>query len=126
MEGLTIDVFLSTLIPLLLYLIVTLAGALLKDRLNTILKKDLSFRINRILIGAVCGAFIMLGLEPFLLSKISIQTVLCIAFLVGSFSFDLFVYLSKFDNIKKIWNKYSKIKEVLTSPNEDKNNDDSG
>ena len=123
MEGLTIDVFLSTLIPLLLYLIVTLAGALLKDRLNTILKKDMNFRLTRIFIGSICGAFIMLGLEPFLLSKMSIQSVLCIAFLVGSFSFELFAYMSKFDNIKRIFRKYSKIKEILTSPDEEDNDD---
>lgn len=123
MEGLTIDVFLSTLIPLLLYLIVTLAGALLKDRLNSITKKDMTFRLSRIIIGAVCGAFIMLTIEPFLLTKMSIQSVLGIAFMVGSFSFELFSYLSKFDNIKRIFKKYSKIKKILASPDEEDDDD---
>lgn len=121
MGGLTIDVFLSTLIPLLLYFIVTLIGALLKDQLNTILKKDTTFRFNRILIGSICGAFLMLGIESVLIPKFTMGQILCIAFIVGTVSFEIFEKITKLENIKKILEKYGKIKEVLMAPNEDKN-----
>lgn len=116
MEGLTIDVFLSTLIPLLLYFIVTLIGALLKDQLNTILKKDTTFRLNRILIGSVCGAFLMLGLESVLITKFTITEIICMAFVLGTVSFDVFVKISKIENIKKFISRCNKIKEVLKAP----------
>lgn len=122
MDGLTIDVFLSTLIPLLLYFIVTLIGALLKDQLNTIMKKDTTFRLNRILTGSICGAFLMLGLESTLIKNFTIAQIICIAFIIGTVSFELFEKVSKYENLKKIVVKYKKIKEVLKAPEEDNEN----
>lgn len=123
MQGLTIDVFLSIAIPLSLYFIITLFGAFIKDMINTVRGTDTNFRLNRILIGATFGAFLMLGIENFLLTKISIQTVVFVAFIVGSVSFELFDRLSKIDNLIKYWRVYQDIKtgRISTTENGSKN-----
>lgn len=115
MEGLTIDAFLSTMIPLTLYFIITLIGSLAKDRYNTITKKDEPFRLSRMIIGGLCGAFIMLWLEPILLMKLSISQVICVAFVVGTVSFEMFGHISKLDNIRKFIKKLIKAKDIISA-----------
>lgn len=116
MQGLCIDTFLSLLIPLSLYFLITLSGALLKDAINTIKKTDTTFRLNRILIGAIFGAFIMIGLEGTLLAKLSLNQVVTIAFIVGTVSFELFDRLSKLDNLVKLLKAFRAFKSEYKVP----------
>ena len=111
MQGLTIDVFLSIAVPLSLYFIITLFGAFIKDLVNSMKGTDTTFRLNRILIGATFGAFLMLALEKYLLTKMSVESIVFVAFFVGSVSFELFDRLSKVDNLIKYWRTYQEIKQ---------------
>ena len=111
MEGLNISTFLSILVPWCLYFILTLTGAFLKDLYNTIVKKDVKFRMSRVLIGAISGAFIMIGLENILLTKVGVNQIVTISFIIGTVSFELFNRISKLDNILKyikLFNKFVK------------------
>lgn len=85
-----INSFLALMVPLSLYYIITLIGALLTDNLNTIRGKDKTFRLSRILIGSTFGSFLMVALEKFLIDKISFEILVFIALCVGSVSFELF------------------------------------
>lgn len=120
MEGLNISTFLSILVPWCLYFVLTLTGAFLKDLYNTIVKKDVKFRMSRVLIGAISGAFIMIGLENILLTKVGVNQIVTISFIIGTVSFELFNRISKLDNILKyikLFNKFIK---------ENKDSDDDG
>ena len=111
MEGLNMSTFLSILVPWCLYFILTLTGAFLKDLYNTIVKKDVKFRMSRVLIGAISGAFIMIGLENILLTKVGVNQIVTISFIIGTVSFELFNRISKLDNILKyikLFNKFVK------------------
>lgn len=111
MEGLNLSTFLSILVPWCLYFILTLTGAFLKDLFNTIIKKDVKFRMSRVLIGAISGAFIMIGLENILLTKVGVNQIVTISFIIGTVSFELFNRISKLDNILKyikLFNKFVK------------------
>lgn len=111
MEGLNVSTFLSILVPWCLYFILTLTGAFLKDLYNTIVKKDAKFRMSRVLIGAISGAFIMIGLENILLTKVGVNQIVTISFIIGTVSFELFNRISKLDNILKyikLFNKFVK------------------
>ena len=111
MEGLNVSTFLSILVPWCLYFILTLTGAFLKDLYNTIVKKDVKFRMSRVLIGAISGAFIMIGLENILLTKVGVNQIVTISFIIGTISFELFNRISKLDNILKyikLFNKFVK------------------
>lgn len=111
MEGLNVSTFLSILVPWCLYFILTLTGAFLKDLYNTIVKKDVKFRMTRVLIGAISGAFIMIGLENILLTKVGVNQIVTISFIIGTVSFELFNRISKLDNILKyikLFNKFVK------------------
>lgn len=111
MEGLNVSTFLSILVPWCLYFILTLTGAFLKDLYNTIVKKDVKFRLSRVLIGAISGAFIMIGLENILLTKVGVNQIVTISFIIGTLSFELFNRISKLDNILKyikLFNKFVK------------------
>lgn len=111
MEGLNISTFLSILVPWCLYFVLTLTGAFLKDLYNTIVKKDVKFRMSRVLIGAISGAFIMIGLENILLTKVGVNQIVTISFIIGTVSFELFNRISKLDNILKyikLFNKFVK------------------
>ena len=116
MEGLNVSTFLSILVPWCLYFILTLTGAFLKDLYNTIVKKDAKFRMSRVLIGAISGAFIMIGLENILLTKVGVNQIVTISFIIGTVSFELFNRISKLDNILKyikLFNKF--VKEIRDS-----------
>lgn len=111
MDGLNVSTFLSILVPWCLYFILTLTGAFLKDLYNTIVKKDVKFRMSRVLIGAISGAFIMIGLENILLTKVGVNQIVTISFIIGTVSFELFNRISKLDNILKyikLFNKFVK------------------
>lgn len=111
MEGLNVSTFLSILVPWCLYFILTLTGAFLKDLYNTIVKKEVKFRMSRVLIGAISGAFIMIGLENILLTKVGVNQIVTISFIIGTVSFELFNRISKLDNILKyikLFNKFVK------------------
>lgn len=111
MEGLNISTFLSILVPWCLYFVLTLTGAFLKDLYNTIVKKDVKFRMSRVLIGAISGAFIMIGLENILITKVGVNQIVTISFIIGTVSFELFNRISKLDNILKyikLFNKFVK------------------
>ena len=111
MEGLNVSTFLSILVPWCLYFILTLTGAFLKDLYNTIVKKDVKFRMSRVLIGAISGAFIMIGLENILLTEVGVNQIVTISFIIGTVSFELFNRISKLDNILKyikLFNKFVK------------------
>lgn len=116
MEGLTIDTFLSIIVPLTLYFLITLIGSFMSDMIYTISKKDKKFRLGRILVGAVFGAFVMLAAEKPLLSKISLEQVTLIAFVVGSVSFELFSRVSKLDNLIEYFKLYQEVKRQISLP----------
>lgn len=101
-QGMNLKIFLEIFIPLSLYFVITLIGAFLRDALNTMYGTDTRFRVNRILIGAVFGSFLMIGLEKWLLTKFGIEGVIFVALFVGSISFELFDRFSKLDEIIKI------------------------
>lgn len=110
MQGMNIDVFLSIAIPLSLYFLITLAGAFVKDMYNSIRGTDTSFRLYRILIGSLFSAFIMVGLENWLLKYIGLKEIVVLAFFVGILSFELFEKLSNVDGLFKFYQTYQQIK----------------
>lgn len=123
MEGLNLNTFLSIIVPWCLYFVLTLMGAFLKDLYNTLIKKDVKFRLSRVLIGAISGAFIMIGLEDILLTKVGVNQIITISFIVGTVSFELFNKISKLDTVLryvKLFNKF--IKE--NNDNDDKEDGD--
>ena len=123
MEGLNLNTFLSIIVPWCLYFVLTLMGSFLKDVYNTLIKKDVKFRLSRVLIGAVSGAFIMIGLEDILLTKVGVNQIITISFIIGTVSFALFNKLSKLDTVLKyvkLFNKF--IKE--NNDNDDKEDGD--
>ena len=123
MEGLNLNTFLSIIVPWCLYFVLTLMGAFLKDVYNTLIKKDVKFRLSRVLIGAISGAFIMIGLEDILLTKIGVNQIITISFIIGTVSFELFNKISKLDTVLKyvkLFNKF--IKE--NNDNDDKEDGD--
>lgn len=123
MEGLNLNTFLSIVVPWCLYFVLTLMGAFLKDIYNTLIKKDVKFRLSRVLIGAVSGAFIMIGLEDILLTKVGVNQIITISFIIGTVSFELFNKISKLDTVLKyvkLFNKF--IKE--NNDNDDKEDGD--
>jgi hypothetical protein len=105
-----IDVFLSVAIPLSLYFLITLAGAFVKDMYNSIRGTDTSFRLYRILIGSFFSAFVMVGLENWLLKFIGLKELVVIAFFLGILSFELFEKLSNVDGLFKFYQTYQQIK----------------
>jgi hypothetical protein len=110
MQGMNIEVFLSVAIPLSLYFLITLAGSFVKDMYNSIRGIDTSFRLYRILIGSAFSAFIMVGLENWLLKYMGLKEIVVIAFFVGLLSFELFEKLSNIDGIFKFYQTYQQIK----------------
>lgn len=123
MEGLNLNAFLSIIVPWCLYFVLTLMGAFLKDIYNTLIKKDVKFRLSRVLIGAISGAFIMIGLEDILLTKVGVNQIITISFIIGTVSFELFNKISKLDTVLKyvkLFNKF--IKE--NNDNDDKEDGD--
>jgi hypothetical protein len=110
MEGMNIDVFLAIAIPLSLYFLITLAGAFVKDMYNSIRGIDTSFRLYRMLIGSLFTAFIMVGLENWLLKHIGLKEIVVLAFFIGLLSFELFERLSNIDGIFKFYQTYQQIK----------------
>jgi hypothetical protein len=110
MQGMNIEVFLSVAIPLSLYFLITLAGSFVKDMYNSIRAIDTSFRLYRILIGSAFSAFIMVGLENWLLKYMGLKEIVVIAFFVGLLSFELFEKLSNIDGIFKFYQTYQQIK----------------
>ena len=123
MEGLNLNTFLSIIVPWCLYFVLTLMGSFLKDVYNTLIKKDVKFRLSRVLIGAVSGAFIMIGLEDILLTKVGVNQIITISFIIGTVSFELFNKISKLDTVLKyvkLFNKF--IKE--NNDNDDKEDGD--
>ena len=110
MEGMNLAVFLSIAIPLSLYFLITLAGAFVKDMYNTIRGIDTTFRLYRVLTGAMFGAFVMVGLENWLLTHIELKEIVVVAFFLGILSFELFEKLSNVDSLIKYYQIYQKIK----------------
>lgn len=110
MQGMNISVFLSIAIPLSLYFLITLAGAFVKDMYNSIRGIDTSFRLYRILIGSFFSAFVMVGLENWLLRHIGLKEIVVLAFFIGLLSFELFERLSNIDGIFKFYQTYQQIK----------------
>ena len=105
-----IEVFLYVAIPLSLYFLITLAGSFVKDMYNSIRGIDTSFRLYRILIGSAFSAFMMVGLENWLLKYMGLKEIVVIAFFVGLLSFELFEKLSNIDGIFKFYQTYQQIK----------------
>jgi hypothetical protein len=111
MQGMNIDVFLSIAIPLSLYFLITLAGAFVKDMYNSIRGTDTSFRLYRILIGSFFSAFVMVGIENWLMRFMGLKEIVVIAFFLGLLSFELFERLSNIDGIFKFYQTYQQIKQ---------------
>lgn len=137
MQGMSIDVFLSVAIPLSLYFLITLAGAFVKDMYNSIRGIDTSFRLYRILIGSLFSAFVMVGLENWLLKYIGLKEIVVITFFIGLLSFELFERLSNIDGLFKFYQTYQQIKRgdrvldirdkpTLSESVEQKNKDEQG
>jgi hypothetical protein len=110
MQGMDIDVFLSVAIPLSLYFLITLAGSFVKDMYNSIRGTDTSFRLYRILIGSLFSAFVMVGLENWLLKYIGLKEIVVLSFFIGLLSFELFERLSNIDGLFKFYQTYQMIK----------------
>ena len=110
MQGMNIELFLSIVIPLSLYFLITLAGAFVKDMYNSIRGIDSSFRLYRILTGAIFSAFAMVGLEAWLLTKMGLKEIVVIAFFVGILSFELFEKLSNINSLLKYYQIFQQIK----------------
>ena len=110
MQGMNIEVFLSVAIPLSLYFLITLAGSFVKDMYNSIRGTDTSFRLYRILIGSLFSAFVMVGVEGWLLKHIGLKEIVVIAFFIGILSFELFERLSNIDGLFKFYQTYQQIK----------------
>ena len=110
MEGMNLAIFLSIAIPLSLYFLITLAGAFVKNMYNTIRGIDTTFRLYRVLTGAMFSAFLMVGLENWLLTKMGLKEIVVIAFFLGILSFELFEKLSNVDSLLKYYQMYQKIK----------------
>lgn len=110
MEGMNLAIFLSIAIPLSLYFLITLAGAFVKNMYNTIRGIDTTFRVYRVLTGAMFSAFLMVGLENWLLTKMGLKEIVVIAFFLGILSFELFEKLSNLDSLLKYYQIYQKIK----------------
>lgn len=110
MQGMNIDVFLSIAIPLSLYFLITLAGAFVKDMYNSIRGTDTSFRLYRILIGSFFSAFVMVGLENWMMKFIGLKEIVVVAFFLGILSFELFEKLSNIDGIFEFYQRYQQIK----------------
>lgn len=123
MQGLNIDTFLSILVPLSLYFVFTLLGAFLKDIYNTINKSDVKFRLSRVLIGAIFGAFFMLATESILIQKLNTNQLVAVSFIVGTVSFELFGKISKLDNIINFFKAFKKVNDeynILDKEDDDK------
>ena len=108
MEGMNLAIFLSIAIPLSLYFLITLAGAFVKNMYNTIRGIDTTFRLYRVLTGAMFSAFLMVGLENWLLTKMGLKEIVVIAFFLGILSFELFEKLSNIDSLLKYYQIYQK------------------
>lgn len=121
MEGLNLNTFLSIIVPWCLYFVLTLMGAFLKDVYNTLIKKDVKFRLSRVLIGAISGAFIMIGLEDILLTKVGVNQIITISFIIGTVSFELFNKISKLDTVLKYVKLFNKF---IKENNDNDDNDD--
>jgi hypothetical protein len=113
MEGMNISVFLSIAIPLSLYFLITLAGAFVKDMYNTIRGIDTTFRLYRVLTGALLSAFVMVGVENWLLTKMGLKEIVVIAFFVGILSFELFERLSNINGLLKTFQEVQRIRKDL-------------
>ena len=113
MEGMNISVFLSIAIPLSLYFLITLAGAFVKDMYNTIRGIDTTFRLYRVLTGALFSAFVMVGIENWLLTKIGLKEIVVIAFFVGILSFELFERLSNINGLLKTIQEVQRIRKSM-------------
>ena len=110
MQGMNIELFLSIIIPLSLYFLITLAGAFVKDMYNSIRGIDSTFRIYRMLTGALVSAFLMVGLENWLLKHVGLKEIVVLAFFIGIISFELFEKVSRIDSIIKYYKIYQDIK----------------
>ena len=113
MEGMNISVFLSIAIPLSLYFLITLAGAFVKDMYNTIRGIDTTFRLYRVLTGALFSAFVMVGLENWMLTKIGLKEIVVVAFFVGILSFELFERLSNINGLLKTFQEVQRIRKNM-------------
>lgn len=110
MQGMNIELFLSIVIPLSLYFLITLAGAFVKDMYNSIRGIDNTFRLYRMLTGSLVSAFLMVGLEGWLLTHIGLKEIVVLAFFIGIISFELFEKVSRIDSIIKYYKIYQDIK----------------
>ena len=110
MEGMSIELFLSIVIPLSLYFLITLAGAFVKDMYNSIRGIDNKFRLYRMITGALVSAFLMVGLENWLLKHVGLKEIVVLSFFIGIISFELFEKLSKIDSIIKYYKIIQDIK----------------
>lgn len=110
MQGMNIELFLSIVIPLSLYFLITLAGAFVKDMYNSIRGIDNKFRLYRMITGALVSAFLMVGLENCLLKHIGLKEIVVLSFFIGIISFELFEKLSKIDTIIKYYKIIQDIK----------------
>ena len=113
MEGMSISIFLSIAIPLSLYFLITLAGAFVKDMYNTIRGIDTTFRLYRVLTGALFSAFLMVGVENWLLTIIGLKEIVVIAFFIGLLSFELFERLSNINGVLKTFQEFQRVKNNL-------------
>ena len=88
MQGMNIELFLSIVIPLSLYFLITLAGAFVKDMYNSIRGIDNKFRLYRMITGALVSAFLMVGLENWLLKHIGLKEIEVLSLIIGIISFE--------------------------------------
>ena len=77
---------------------------------NSIRGIDNTFRLYRMLTGSLVSAFLMVGLEGWLLTHIGLKEIVVLAFFIGIISFELFEKVSRIDSIIKYYKIYQDIK----------------
>jgi hypothetical protein len=127
--NLTQEKLLSLCISFSLYFVVGFFGAFMKDLYDTLTLKDESIHLKKVLIGAFCTAFIFVGFEDTLSSKISLNLIVLLNFICGVLGFELFSNLttiSKFEKlVERLVKLRKKVKIVIRSDEEiEKLNDD--
>jgi hypothetical protein len=80
---------------------------------NTIRGIDTTFRLYRVLTGALFSAFVMVGVENWLLTKMGLKEIVVIAFFVGILSFELFERLSNINGLLKTFQEVQRIRKDL-------------
>lgn len=105
------------------YFVIGFFGAFMKDFYETITKKHEAIRMGHILIGAFSTAFLMVGIEHYLVDLFTFNTIVLITFILGILGFEIFSKISTINKFKNFLISIIEFKRFLNSTNKDKMND---